>query len=265
MSSESRSPPPSPRLSTARLTLYNISQALIRTRRFRNNGRIVSSSGPQPITHSSLSGAVSTPRVNISRDDEFICASGVDIPKLLRACRSTLLDRATAIGANVLVDEQYVTICYSPSLTSEHFFVGGVPPLFLQENPRTARTRFRSGPANNDLSTCFSNPPSDPILCERRKVRRTRPRETRCLRSSNKRPRTHDDTEACSMTHPYPLSPIARLPKTPTLVSSLLSAAFDSVPSVYCQLSSPAVYHITPLQHHVSTLHAPSKSPKASC
>lgn len=136
MSSESRSPPPSPRLSTARLTLYNISQALIRTRRFRNNQRIVSSSGPHPITHSSLSGAASTTRVHISRDDEFICASGVDIPKLLRACRSTLLDRATAIGANVLVDEQWRASI--------------VPPKNPADDPYKVQIRYSASAAKSD-------------------------------------------------------------------------------------------------------------------
>lgn len=47
----------------------------------------------------------------MSRDDEFTCASGVDVPKLLRACRTSLLEQARTIGANVLVDEQWhVTI-----------------------------------------------------------------------------------------------------------------------------------------------------------
>jgi len=113
-STKSPSPPPSPRMSSSRLSLYNISQALIRIRRVRNNKPIVSSSGPEPITHPSLSDAVSTTKVPMSRDDEFVCASGVDVPKLLRACRSTLLDQARIIGANVLVDEQWCTTITPP-------------------------------------------------------------------------------------------------------------------------------------------------------
>lgn len=108
--------PPSPRLSPARLTLYNISQAFIRIRRIRNGKPITSSSGSTPITHPSLSDAMSATKVPMNRKDEFICASGVDVPKLLRACRSTLLDQARIIGANVLVDEQYVMTQYSPPI-----------------------------------------------------------------------------------------------------------------------------------------------------
>lgn len=111
MSTKSPSPPPSPRASTARLSLYNISQALIRIKRIRSHKQIVSSSGPKPVTHTSLYGAVSPYKVPMSRDDEFTCASGVDVPKLLRACRTSLLEQARTIGANVLVDEQWhVTI-----------------------------------------------------------------------------------------------------------------------------------------------------------
>ncbi|KAF9788310.1 hypothetical protein BJ322DRAFT_622596 [Thelephora terrestris] len=112
------SPPPSPRISTARLSLYNISQALIRIRRLRHGKPISSSSGPAPITHPSLPGAMSATKIPMNRDDEFICASGVDVPKLLRACRSTLLEQARKIGANVLVDEHW-NVSITPQKTGE--------------------------------------------------------------------------------------------------------------------------------------------------
>jgi len=108
MSAQSASPPPSPRTSPSRLSFYNIASAFIRIRRLRQDGQIVSTSGPEPITHPSLSNAISTQKVSMRREDQFVCASAVDVPKLLRACRSTLLDEARAIGANVLVEEQYV-------------------------------------------------------------------------------------------------------------------------------------------------------------
>jgi len=121
MSANSASPPPSPRTSSSRLSLYNISNAFIRIRRVRQDRQIVSSSGPEPITHPSLSNVVSTHKVSVSREDQFVCESAVDVPKLLRACRSTLLDQARTIGANVLVEEQCVTSWrLSPSLAYDH-------------------------------------------------------------------------------------------------------------------------------------------------
>jgi hypothetical protein len=56
----------------------------------------------------------------VSREDQFVCASAVDVPKLLRACRSTLLDQARTIGANVLVEEQYVIARRPPILAYHH-------------------------------------------------------------------------------------------------------------------------------------------------
>lgn len=109
MSAKSPSPPPSPRISTSRLSLYNISQAFIRARRVRRRKAIVFSSGPEPITHPALSNAVNPFKVRVSRCDEFICASGVDVKKLLRPCRRALFEQAQSIGANTLVDEQYIT------------------------------------------------------------------------------------------------------------------------------------------------------------
>ena len=121
MSANSASPPSSPRTSTSRLSLYNISNALIRIRRVRQDRQIVSTSGPEPITHPSLSNVVSTHKVSIRREDQFVCVSAVDVPKLLRACRSTLLDQARTIGANVLVEERCVMAWHlSPSFAYDH-------------------------------------------------------------------------------------------------------------------------------------------------
>ena len=116
-STKSPSPPPSPRTSSFRLSLYSIAQARIGIQRIRKSKEIVSSSGPEPITHSALSGVVYPRKLAVSRSDEFICTSGVDIPQLLRACRVSLLEQARRdLGANVLVDEQYITIRYSPPI-----------------------------------------------------------------------------------------------------------------------------------------------------
>lgn len=161
MSANSASPPPSPRTSSSRLSLYNISSAFIRIRRVRQDREIVSTSGPEPITHPSLSNAVSTHKVSVRREDQFVCASGVDVPKLLRACRSTLLDQAGAIGANVLVDEQYVTAWrLSPILSYDHSSDG--PPLSSpQRIAPMVLTKSRLVPGSiRDLSTCSANNPT---------------------------------------------------------------------------------------------------------
>jgi len=114
ISTKSTSPALSPRTPPPRLSLQNISSVFIRIRRVREDRQIVSTSGPEPITHPSLNNAVSTHKVSISREDQFVCAAAVDVPKLLRACRSTLLEQARTIGANVLVEEQWCTSIIPP-------------------------------------------------------------------------------------------------------------------------------------------------------
>lgn len=155
MSAKSPSPPPSPRLSTVRLTLYNISQAFIRMRRFRNGRRIVSSSGSAPITHPSLSGAISVVKVPVSREDEFVCASGVDVPKLLRACRSTLLDQARAFGANVLVEEQYVAALHFYMIRAQAHFHRWHTSISPPKNPVDGSYKVQVRSHEQRLSNVF--------------------------------------------------------------------------------------------------------------
>lgn len=128
MSAKSPSPPSSPRVpgsprtSSSRLSLYSISQAFIRMKRIRDHKQIESSSGQQPITHPSLVGAVHLYKEPINRGDQFICVHGVDLPKLLRASRLSLLNQAKAMGANVLVDEKYAVAQHSPPILIRDFF-----------------------------------------------------------------------------------------------------------------------------------------------
>jgi len=72
----------------------------------------------------------------VSREDQFICASGVDVPKLLRACRSTLLDQARTIGAKVLVDEQW------------HAAI--VPPKNSADGPYKVQIQYSASAAQSD-------------------------------------------------------------------------------------------------------------------
>ena len=169
MSARSPSPPTSPRISTSRLSLYNISQALIRMKRLKNVKQIESTSGSDPITQ--LSGPVSTVQVPIRRNDEFVCAFGVDLLKLIRACRSTLFEQAKTIGANVLIDEQYVS-AWLPFRIFLHRHFPQVERLHhLPKEPR----RPIQGPGqiseSNIFSSCFSNPRPGPIFCESHLVR----------------------------------------------------------------------------------------------
>jgi len=101
-----------------------------------NDRQIVSTSGSEPITHPCLSGAVSTQKVSVSREDQFLCASAVDVPKLLRACRSTLLDQARTIGANVLVEEQWYTSI--------------VPPKSRGDGPYKVQVQYSANAAKSD-------------------------------------------------------------------------------------------------------------------
>ncbi|KAI0074445.1 hypothetical protein K474DRAFT_1685720 [Panus rudis PR-1116 ss-1] len=76
---------------------------------------IESSSGPEPQTHPSLRGdnaGVSVRKVPLIQEARYVCADAVDVVKLVRAVRAELYEKAEAIGANVLVDEQWTcTIC----------------------------------------------------------------------------------------------------------------------------------------------------------
>ena len=117
------SPPPSPLLSqnTPRspprglaLRLPDVANVIVKLRRARHKdqGReypIISTSG-EPRSHPSLGGdgEVSARKVPLEEAQRFLCKDGVDLKKLLRRMRATLLEEAQAIGATVLVNEQYV-------------------------------------------------------------------------------------------------------------------------------------------------------------
>lgn len=122
MSAKYPSPPSSPRISTSRLSLYTITQTFTWMQRIRKAKLIVSSSGPEPITHPALSGAIVLQKAPVHHVDEFTCKSAVDVPRLLRVCRSDLLKLAELVNANTLVDEQYIVTRYSPILAYDNFY-----------------------------------------------------------------------------------------------------------------------------------------------
>ena len=51
-------------------------------------------------------GATLPRKVPLVEERRFVCRDGVDVKKLLRTMRASLLEEAQMIGANVLVDEQ---------------------------------------------------------------------------------------------------------------------------------------------------------------
>ena len=69
-------------------------------------------SSGEPQTHPQLAeeGVCSQARVPVEQVDNFVCFGAVDVPKLIRGSRASLLSKATALGATCLVDEQYVSL-----------------------------------------------------------------------------------------------------------------------------------------------------------
>jgi len=171
MSINSASPPSSPRTSPSRLSLQNISSAFIRIRRVRGGRQIVSTSGPEPITHPCLKNVVSTHKVSVSREDQFVCLSAVDVPKLLRACRSTLLDQARTIGANVLVEEQYVMTRRLPQsslmIILRRWCTSIIPPKNRTVGPYKVQVRRCQQKLHSNVLLTDT---SGPIFCKCRSV-----------------------------------------------------------------------------------------------
>ncbi len=118
------SPPPSPLLSRSSpnsphsplrgipLRLPDVANVIIKLRRARNQAQVkdypIESTSGEPQTHPNFSGenVVSARKVPLVEERRFLCRDGVDVKKLLRMMRITLLEEAQGIGAPVLVDEQ---------------------------------------------------------------------------------------------------------------------------------------------------------------
>ena len=84
-----------------------VASLIVKLRRASQKDGIQSSSG-EPKTHPALSaeGATLPRKIPLVEERRFVCRDGVDVKKLLRTMRATLLEEAQMLGANVLVDEQ---------------------------------------------------------------------------------------------------------------------------------------------------------------
>jgi hypothetical protein len=96
--------------------MSDVANIFIRMRRrsTKNKPYHIDCSSGAPQTHPSLAGvgATSPQKIEVEFADDFVCANGVDVVRLLRATRATLLETATLWNANVLVNERWTcTIC----------------------------------------------------------------------------------------------------------------------------------------------------------
>lgn len=93
------------------LRLPGVANMIVKLRRSSSkakaNGYPIESSSGEPQTHPVLCGeGVTSPRkVPLQEQRRFFCRDGVDVKKLLRTMRATLLEEAQMMGATVLVDE----------------------------------------------------------------------------------------------------------------------------------------------------------------
>jgi len=104
------SSPPSP--IRMPLTVSSVANVLIKLRRVKENSKAdtLDFASGEPITHPSLCGEDATckRRVPLVHGDLFLCKGAVDVSKLLRGSRASLLEKAEFLGANVLVEESWV-------------------------------------------------------------------------------------------------------------------------------------------------------------
>jgi len=113
------------------LAIHNVSNVFLQLQRHRKRAtedkahHIRSTSGDEPQTHPSLTPDDDSPTgPHLSINEFFVCADAVDVPRLLKATRTTLHRRAMAVGGNVLLNEQWVcTICGPKHRRSGNFHV----------------------------------------------------------------------------------------------------------------------------------------------
>lgn len=115
-SAESRPATPT---SSRTLTFPHVASLFVKLRRVQRKSKahhIDSNSGVELLTHASLkdggAGSGTDSEATFKRLarleilDMYNCADGVDVAKVLRASRSAILERASPLHANILVDEQ---------------------------------------------------------------------------------------------------------------------------------------------------------------
>ncbi|KAF8627366.1 hypothetical protein AX15_004431 [Amanita polypyramis BW_CC] len=77
------------------------------------------SSGDSPISHPGIAEAACERREPIERTDTYLCTGGVNIPVLLRMTRTDLMDIASVLGANALIEEQWKCAICGPKSRSK--------------------------------------------------------------------------------------------------------------------------------------------------
>ncbi|KAH7920182.1 hypothetical protein BV22DRAFT_1021700 [Leucogyrophana mollusca] len=95
-------------------TVANVFVKLRRAKERTTKAHHVDSASGDPQTHPSLRGEDATckRKVPMGHGDVFVCTGAVDVAKLLRGSRASLLEKAELLGGNVLVDESWsCTIC----------------------------------------------------------------------------------------------------------------------------------------------------------
>ncbi|KAH7912170.1 hypothetical protein BJ138DRAFT_1005028 [Hygrophoropsis aurantiaca] len=98
------------------LTVSTVANVFVKLRRAkeRTKAHHIDSASGAPQTHPSLCGENATckRKVPMVHGDVFVCTGAVDVAKLLRGSRASLLEKAELLGGNVLVDERWIcTIC----------------------------------------------------------------------------------------------------------------------------------------------------------
>ncbi|KAH8106509.1 hypothetical protein DFH11DRAFT_1518148 [Phellopilus nigrolimitatus] len=112
---------------TRSLSFPHVANIFVKLRRVQKKVKahhIDSTSGAEPVTHASLDADADSlkKRARLDVQNVFMCADAVDVPKLLRASRASLLDRASLFQANTLVEEQWSCSICGPKHRSDGSF-----------------------------------------------------------------------------------------------------------------------------------------------
>ncbi|KAL5522436.1 hypothetical protein ACEPAG_8452 [Sanghuangporus baumii] len=113
-----------------KLTFPHVAKLFVKLRRMQKKAKAHhtdSSSGNNPITHPSLLNDIgeldiTKKRARLEIQEDYVCADGVDVAKLLRASRAVLLERASPLHANVLIDELWTCSICGPKHRSDGSF-----------------------------------------------------------------------------------------------------------------------------------------------
>ncbi|KAL5523320.1 hypothetical protein ACEPAF_1587 [Sanghuangporus sanghuang] len=113
-----------------KLTFPHVAKLFVKLRRMQKKAKahhIDSNSGNNPITHPSLLSNIGEPdttkkRARLEIQEDYVCADGIDVAKLLRASRAVLLERASPLHANVLIDELWTSSICGPKHRSDGSF-----------------------------------------------------------------------------------------------------------------------------------------------